>query len=90
MARHRTHSIAFKRQVVQEYLAGETLHDLVRRLEIPRTLIRIGVDKYETGALQQMRVTRHPWRPVLAPRLQLGKGPAFNRTASSATACSTT
>ena len=22
---HRTHSIAFKRQVVQEYLAGETL-----------------------------------------------------------------
>ena len=26
MAKHRTHSIAFKRQVVQEYLAGETLH----------------------------------------------------------------
>ncbi len=25
MARHRTHSIAFKRQVVQKYLAGETL-----------------------------------------------------------------
>ena len=26
MANHRTHSIAFKRQVVQEYLAGETFH----------------------------------------------------------------
>ena len=26
MAKHRTHSIAFKRQVVEEYLAGETLH----------------------------------------------------------------
>lgn len=26
MARHRTHNIAFKRQVAQEFLAGETLH----------------------------------------------------------------
>ena len=26
MAKHRTHSIAFKRQVVQEYLAGETVN----------------------------------------------------------------
>ena len=25
---HRTHSIAFKRRIVQEYLAGETLHGL--------------------------------------------------------------
>ena len=29
MAKHRTHSIAFKRQVVQEYLAGETGASLV-------------------------------------------------------------
>ena len=28
MVRHRTHSIEFKRQVVQDYLAGETLHGL--------------------------------------------------------------
>ena len=40
---HRTHSIAFKRQVVQEYLAGETLHGLARRHELSRTLIRIWV-----------------------------------------------
>ncbi|WP_280113773.1 hypothetical protein [Aliihoeflea sp. 2WW] len=26
MAKHRTHSIKFKRQVSQEYLEGETLH----------------------------------------------------------------
>jgi hypothetical protein len=26
MAKHRTHSIEFKRQVAQEFLAGETLH----------------------------------------------------------------
>ncbi|MSP82027.1 MAG: helix-turn-helix domain-containing protein, partial [Alphaproteobacteria bacterium] len=28
MAKHRPHSIVFKRQIVQEYLAGETLHGL--------------------------------------------------------------
>ena len=32
MARHRTHNIAFKRQVAQEFLAGETLHGLSKRL----------------------------------------------------------
>lgn len=32
MARHRTHSIDFKRQVAQEYLDGEPLHGLARRL----------------------------------------------------------
>ena len=29
MARHRSHSVAFKRQVAQEYLSGETLHGIV-------------------------------------------------------------
>ena len=46
MARHRTHSIAFKRQVVQEYLAGETLHGLTRRHDLSRTLIRTCVGQY--------------------------------------------
>ena len=36
MAKHRTHSIDFKRQVVQEYLVGETLHGLARRHELSR------------------------------------------------------
>ena len=31
MPRHRSHSIDFKRQVVAEYHAGETLHALGRR-----------------------------------------------------------
>ena len=53
MAKHRTHSIAFKRQVVQEYLAGETFHGLARRHELSRTLIRIWVDKYEAGAFDE-------------------------------------
>jgi transposase-like protein len=30
MAKHRTHSIEFKRQVVQEFLGGESLHALAR------------------------------------------------------------
>ena len=31
MAKHRTHGIEFKRQVAQEFLAGETLHGLAKR-----------------------------------------------------------
>jgi hypothetical protein len=31
MAKHCTHSIEFKRQVAQEFLAGETLHGLAKR-----------------------------------------------------------
>ena len=50
---HRTHSIAFKRQVVQDYLSGETLHGLARRHDLSRTLIRIWVDKYEAGAFDE-------------------------------------
>ena len=34
MAKHRTHSIEFKRQVVQEFLAGERLHGLAKRHEL--------------------------------------------------------
>jgi transposase len=47
MAKHRTHSIEFKRQVAQEFLAGETLHGLAKRHDICRNLIRIWVQKYE-------------------------------------------
>ena len=47
MPTHRTHATAVKRQVVQEYLAGETLHGLAKRHNVSRTLIRIWVKKYE-------------------------------------------
>jgi transposase len=50
MAKHRCHSIEFKRQVAQEYLAGETLHGLAKRHDVSRNLIRIWVAKYEAGA----------------------------------------
>ena len=50
MPKYRAHSIEFKRQVVQEYLAGEPLHGLAKRHDISRNLIRVWVAKYEAGA----------------------------------------
>ena len=49
MAKHRTHSTEFKRQVAQGFLAGETLHGLAKRHNICRNLIRVWVQKYEAG-----------------------------------------
>jgi transposase-like protein len=53
MPRHRSHSVEFKRQVAQEFLGGETLHGLAKRHDISRNLIRIWVEKYEAGALDE-------------------------------------
>jgi transposase len=53
MAKHRSHSAAFKRQVAQEFMAGETLHGLAKRYELSRNLIRIWVQKYEAGAFDE-------------------------------------
>ena len=50
MARHRSCSIAFKRQVVQGFLGGEALYGLARRHDVSRNLIRVWVAKYEAGA----------------------------------------
>ena len=49
MARHRIHSLAFKKQVVQEYAAGATLNGLAREYDLSRNLIRIWIAKYESG-----------------------------------------
>jgi transposase-like protein len=49
MAKHRTYSMDFKRQVAQEYIAGEGLSHLARRHDVSRNLIRIWVEKYEAG-----------------------------------------
>lgn len=53
MAKHRTHSVEFKRQVAQEFLAGETLHGLAKRHDVSRNLIRIWVQKHEQGAFDE-------------------------------------
>ena len=41
MPKYRAHSIEFKRQVAQEYLAGERLHGLAQRHDLSRNLIGV-------------------------------------------------
>ena len=53
MAKHRSHSIEFKRQIAQEFIAGETLHGLAKRHDVSRNLIRIWVKKLEAGAFDE-------------------------------------
>ena len=49
MARHRIHSLSFKKQIVQEYAAGATLNGLAREHDVSRNLIRVWVAKSESG-----------------------------------------
>src|SRR3954465_5383907 len=51
MARHRIHSLAFKKQVVQEDPVGTALHGLAREHDLSRNLIRIWIAKCESGEL---------------------------------------
>jgi hypothetical protein len=37
MTKHRSHSAAFKRQVAEELIAGETLHALSKRMDLSRS-----------------------------------------------------
>src|SRR6202162_4322396 len=53
MARHRSHSVEFKRQIAQEFMAGETLYGLAKRYDISRQLIRVWVERYEAGGLDE-------------------------------------
>ena len=46
VAKQKTHSTELKRRLVQEYLAGETLHGLARRHNVPGNLIRVWVDEH--------------------------------------------
>ena len=47
--KRRTFSIDFKKEVVAEYLGGETLHRVARRHHIEPSLLRIWVEKAEAG-----------------------------------------
>lgn len=51
MARHRSHSIEFQRQVAQDYLAVETLHSLARRPDLSRNLIRLWIKNSRAAPL---------------------------------------
>ena len=53
MAKHRVHSIEFKRQVAQAFLSGETYYGLSRRHDLCRNLIRTWVARFQAGELEE-------------------------------------
>jgi hypothetical protein len=57
MARHLTYSVAFKRQVAQEYIAGESLHGL--------GLTDMALTKLLDGRRGLRRIDRLRPRPLL-------------------------
>ena len=64
MARHRSRSVGFKRQVAQEFLAGDSLHGLAKRHDISRNLVRSNacvppVGKDGAGAFDGGQSGRH-------------------------------
>ena len=59
MARYRTYTVEFKRQVVEEHRGeGTSLNQLARRHDISRELLRIWVKKYEAGEFASDGPTR--------------------------------
>jgi hypothetical protein len=58
-SRRRGHGIAFERQVVAAYHAGETLYALAKRCDQCRNLARIWIEKAEAGAFDDETATAH-------------------------------
>ena len=54
MARHRSFSSEFKRQISREFLQGRAgMHERARRYSLSRNLIPLSVRKYEAGRVQR-------------------------------------
>ena len=51
MARHRSHSIGFKRQIAQKFNTGESLYALAKRHDLSRQFVRVWTKKYEPALL---------------------------------------
>jgi transposase-like protein len=60
MAKYRSRSIEFKRQIAQEYLAGEALHGLEKRHDISRNLTRVWVERRQSGAFDEDAAAADP------------------------------
>lgn len=52
MSTYRMFTVAFKRQIAQEFLAGASLNALSHKHEVARNLIRIWVAKYQAGEFE--------------------------------------
>lgn len=57
MMRYRSYNIAFKRQLVEEYLSGTSVHALSKRYDVGRALIRLWAQKAEAGGFDDELVT---------------------------------
>jgi hypothetical protein len=66
MAKHRTHSIEFKRQVAQDFIAGETLHGLKPGRNSPMISTRV-------RARRNCPIPRSPF--AVSARLCVQEGP---------------
>jgi len=52
MAQYRSHSLEFKRRIAQEFLEGRAgMHELARRHNLSRNLIRLWIQRLEAGEL---------------------------------------
>lgn len=51
--RHRRHSTAMKREIVEAYFRGESMRALSQKHDVCRTLIPIWVEKYERGEFDE-------------------------------------
>jgi transposase len=56
MPKYRSYSIAFKRQLVEEYLSGKSVHALSQRYDVGRALIRLWSRKAEAGGFDSEAV----------------------------------
>jgi transposase-like protein len=62
MARHRSFSSEFKRQLAREFLEGRAgMHELARRYSLSRNLIRLWVRKYWSEPLALDTLTGRNW-----------------------------
>ena len=73
MARSRSYSLEFKRQVKQQYLSGEIARAaLARQHETSPTLLRVWVAKYKAGEFDNEGVQRDPLARYEARIAELG------------------
>lgn len=57
MPKYRNYSIAFKRQLVEEYVSGASVRSLSQRYDVGRALIRLWARKAEAGGFDDEAVT---------------------------------
>jgi transposase len=57
MAKYRSYSISFKRQLIEEYVSGASVRSLSQRYDVGRALIRLWARKAEAGGFDDELVT---------------------------------